>query len=125
MNETNHPDNLSTGPWPTSVPRVKVPDTSTWPDSEKIAPAAVGLLDSAVQGAHDTVDRLAASAAPAVRQLGDNVAAAEEALHAKTDQLRHTRDEWVEGVRTTVRANPLASVATALALGAVIARITR
>jgi hypothetical protein len=36
------------------------------PDSEKAAPAAVGLLKQAVQGAHDTIDRLADSATPAV-----------------------------------------------------------
>jgi uncharacterized protein (DUF927 family) len=39
--------------------------------------------------------------------------------------LRETRDEWVEGARTTVRNSPLVSVAVAFALGAVIARITR
>jgi len=60
-----------------------------------------------------------------MRQLGENISAAEDALHAKTDQLRNTRDEWVESMRTTVRRNPLVSVAAALALGAVVARITR
>jgi hypothetical protein len=48
-----------------------------------------------------------------------------ETLHAQTEQWRETGDEWVEGVRSTVRSNPLASVAAALALGAVIARVTR
>lgn len=125
MNETNHPANGSKSSWPSSVARVKAPDTSTWPDSNKVAPAAESLLNSAVQGAHDGIDRFANSAAPAVRQLGDNVAAAEEVLHAKADQLRHARDEWVESVRTTVRKKPLACLAGAFALGAVIARITR
>ena len=60
-----------------------------------------------------------------MQQLGDSVSAAAEALNLKTDKLRKTRDEWVEGARTTVRSNPLACVAAALALGAVIARITR
>lgn len=96
-----------------------------WPDSEKAAPAAICLLNNAVQGAHDTIDRFAENAAPAVRHLGDSVAAAAEALHAKTDQLRKTRDEWAEGARTTVCSNPLVFVAAAFALGAVIARITR
>jgi len=125
MNETVHPDSASDAPWPTSVPRVRVPDTSMSPGREKAPPATVGLLKNAVQGAHDTIDRLADSAAPAVRQLGEGVAAAGETLHAKTDQLRETRDEWVEGVRSTVRSSPLASVAAAFALGALIARITR
>lgn len=125
MNETIHPDNASNSSWPTSVSRVKAPDTEKWPDSEKIAPAAVGLLNNAVQGAHNTLDRFADSAAPVVRQMGEDVAAAEEALHAKTIQLRHTRDEWAEGMRSTIRRKPLVCVAWAFALGAVIARITR
>jgi hypothetical protein len=125
MNETIHPDSASAVPWPTGDHRLQVSDTSMLPGSEKAPPAAVGLLKNAVQGAHDTIDRLADSAAPAVRQLGESVAAAGETLHAKADQLRETRDEWVEGVRSTVRSNPLASVAAAFALGALIARIIR
>jgi ElaB/YqjD/DUF883 family membrane-anchored ribosome-binding protein len=125
MNETIHPDGASDVPWPTSDHRVPVPDTSMLPGSEKAPPAAVGLLKNAVQGAHDTIDRLADGAAPAVQRLGESVSAAAQALSVRTDQLRETRDAWVEGVRSTVRDNPLASVAAALALGAVIARITR
>ncbi|MDP1692042.1 MAG: hypothetical protein Q8L49_08870 [Burkholderiaceae bacterium] len=138
MNETNNPASASDVPWPTSDNRVRAPDTSMLPrsekatpaavgllGSEKAAPAAVGLLKSAAQGAHATIDRFADSAEPAVRQLGESVAAAGETLHAKTDQLRDTGDAWVESVRTTVRGNPLTSVAAAFALGAVIARITR
>lgn len=125
MNVTSHPDSTSDHPWPSGNPLVQTPETSMLPGSEKTPPAAVGLLKNAVQGAHETIDRLAESAAPAVRQLGDTGAAAGEGLHAKTDQLREKRDEWAEGMRSTVRSNPIAAVATALALGAVIARITR
>ena len=125
MNENTHSDGASDVPWPTSDHRVRVPDTSMLPGSEKAAPALVGLLNHAGQGAYETIDRLADSAAPAAQQLGERVSAAGNALHAKTDQLRDTRDEWVESVRTTVRRNPLASIAAAIALGAVIARITR
>jgi len=125
MNETSHPDGASDVPWPTNDQRVGVPDTSMLPGSEKAAPALVGMLKHAVRGAHDTIDRLADSAEPAAQQLGERVAAAEEALHATSDQLRDTRDEWVESVRSTVRANPLACIAAAAALGAVVARITR
>lgn len=123
MNEINTPARTSDVPWSTSNHRV--PDTSMLPGSEKAAPAAVGLLKNAVQGAHDTIDRLADRAEPAVRQVGESVSAAGKTLHAKTDRLRETRDEWVEGARTTVRSHPLVSVAAALALGAVIARIIR
>lgn len=125
MNDITQPDSPSDRPWPAGTPLVRVPDTSMLPGSEKAPPAAVGLLKNAVQGAHETIDRLANSAAPAVRQLGDSVAAAGETLHAKTDQLREQRDEWAEGMRSAVRSNPLAAVAAALALGIVIARISR
>lgn len=125
MNQPIHPNSASDAPWPSGDHRVRVPDTSMLPGSEKAPPAAVGLLKTAVQGAHNTIDHLADRAAPAVRQLAESVSAAGETLHAKSDQWRETGDEWVEGVRTTVRCNPLASVAAALALGVVIARITR
>ena len=125
MNEFNHPVRTPDVPWTSSEPRMNVPDTSVLQGSDKAAPAAVGLLKDAAQGAHHTIDRLADSAGPAVRQLGESVSAAGQTLHAKTDQLRHTRDVWVEGARSTVRSNPLAAVAAALALGGVIARITR
>lgn len=96
------------------------------PGSDKTQPAAAsGLLRNVVQGAHSTIDRLADGAAPAVRQLGETVAAAEQALHAKTDQLRQTRDAWVEDVRCCVRSKPLVSVLAALALGVIATRIIR
>ena len=125
MNEFNNPASASDVPWPTHGHRVLVPDTSLLPGSENAAPAAVGVLKQVVQGAHQTIDRLADSAAPAVRQLGESVAAAGETLHAKTGQLREKRDEWAEGMRSTVRSKPLVSVAAALALGVVISRIVR
>lgn len=124
MNETIQRDSTADVPWPTSDLRVRVPDTSMWPGSEK-DPPAVELLNHAVQGAHDTIDRLAGSAAPVARQLGERVAAAQNAVLATSDRLRDTRDEWVESVRTTVRRNPLVCIAVAAAVGAVIARITR
>lgn len=125
MNETLNHDSASDTPWSAGDHRVRVPNTSMLPGSEKAPPATVGLLRNAVQGAHATIDRLADSAAPAVRQLGESISAAEDALHVKTDQLRETRDEWVESVRNTVRGNPLVAVAAAVTLGLFIARITR
>lgn len=125
MKETNYPASASDVRWPSSDHLVQAPGTSMRPGSEQAASAAVGDLESGAQGAHDIIDRLADRAEPAVRQLGESVSAAEKTLHAKTDQLRDTRDEWIEGARTTVRGNPLVSVAAALALGAVFARVTR
>ena len=125
MNETINQGSASDTPWSAHDHAVRVPNTSMLPGSEKAPPATVGLLRNAVQGAHATIDRLAESAAPVVRHLGESVAAAAETLDAKTGQLRNTRDEWVDGVRNTVRANPLAAIAAAVALGALIARVTR
>jgi ElaB/YqjD/DUF883 family membrane-anchored ribosome-binding protein len=125
MNETIHQDNASDNPWSAADHRVRVPNTSMLPGSEKAPPATVGLLRNAVQGAHETIDRLAESAAPAVRKLGESFSAAEDTLHAKSDQLRDTRDEWAESLRNTVRANPLVAVAAAVTLGLLIARLTR
>ena len=119
MNESNYPDSTSNVPWPISDQRMRLPD------SEKDEPAAIGLIKQAEQGAHATIDRLADSATPAVQQLGERVLAPEDALHAKADQLRETRDEWVDGARNTVRANPLAAIAAAVTFGFLIARVTR
>lgn len=102
-----------------------VPDTSLLPGTDKAPPAAVDLMKRVVQGAHQTIDRLADSATPRVRQLGESVSSAGDALQAKSDQLRETRDEWAESLRCTVRQNPLTAVVASLALGALIARITR
>ncbi|MDE2079909.1 MAG: hypothetical protein KGI90_01025 [Burkholderiales bacterium] len=85
----------------------------------------VDLMQRAVRGAHETIDRLAESAAPQVQRLGDGMASASDALHAQAGRLRETRDQWAEGLRGTVRENPLATIAVALAIGALIARVTR
>jgi hypothetical protein len=125
MNDASHSSSASDSLWSSGDRDVRVPDTSMLPGSEKAPPAAVGLLKSAAQGAHDTIDRLADRATPAVRQLGESVAAAGVTLHAQTDQLRERRDAWAESVRGTVRRNPLGSIVAAVVFGAVLARITR
>ena len=119
------PSTSSGGDWPRTDQSMPVPNTSLLPGSEKAPTAAVELMGRVVQGAHDTIDRLADSAAPAVRQFGEGLAGAEETLHAKTAQMRDARDAWSESLRQTVRTNPLASLAAALVVGALIARITR
>jgi hypothetical protein len=118
MNENNHPDGASATPWNGGDHRARTPDTTPMAAGDQAPTPAVDLLNQAVQGTHDALDHLAQRAAPVAQQLGDGVAAAE-------DDLREARDEWVDGLRDTVRRKPLASLALALALGAVIARITR
>jgi ElaB/YqjD/DUF883 family membrane-anchored ribosome-binding protein len=82
------------------------------------------LMRRVVQGAHSTIDRLADTAAPAVSKLQESVAGAGNKLHAGADHMREVGDEWAESLRSTVRENPLASVAVALAVGMLIARLS-
>ena len=60
---------------------------------------------------------------------GDNTAWAAAELPKRavptTDPIRETRDRWAVSLRGTVRDHPLASLAGALAIGALIARIRR
>lgn len=78
-----------------------------------------------VEGAHHTIDRIADSAAPAAHKLQEGVATMSNELHHRADQVREKGDQWAESLRCTVRDNPLTSVATALAIGMVISRMTR
>jgi hypothetical protein len=125
MNHDHTPADMADVPWPTSSTRVAVPDTSMLPGSEHAPLAAVGMLNTAVRSAHDSIDRLASSAAPAVQHMGERVEAASSTLHKQGEQLRQTRDQWTQGARLAVREHPLAAVAGALLLGALVARLTR
>jgi ElaB/YqjD/DUF883 family membrane-anchored ribosome-binding protein len=83
------------------------------------------LMNRVVQGAHETIDRLAETAAPHVQSLQEGLSGANDMLHQRADQVRELGDEWTESLRGTVREHPLAAVATALAVGVLIARLTR
>ena len=83
------------------------------------------VLARVVQGAHDTIDRLAETAAPHVHRLQEGMGSTNELLHSRADQAREMSEEWAENLRCTVRENPLAAVATALAVGVLVARLTR
>ena len=83
------------------------------------------LTDRMAQSAHHTIDRLAETAGPQIERAGGAITGA--AGHLK-DQARHAREkgeEWADDLRATVRRNPLSAVAAAMAVGALIARITR
>lgn len=83
------------------------------------------LMDRVVRGAHETVDKLADQAKPQLQRLQEGADSASETLHARVDQAREMSDQWAESLRTTVRENPLAAVGTALAIGLIIARLSR
>jgi len=81
------------------------------------------LIGRIAQSAHETIDRLAETAAPHVNRLQENLSG--DALHMRADEMRELRDEWAESLRCTVRENPLAAVGVALAVGVLIARLSR
>ena len=83
------------------------------------------LMNRVVQGAHQTIDRLAGHAAPHVDRLEEKLVGADHALHERADHLREVGEGYVRSLRDTVRENPLAAVGAALVLGLLIARITR
>jgi len=89
------------------------------------SPLLVDLLKDVVQSAHDAVDTVADNAVPPILKMAEGVAAAEDALQAKAARLRDTGDAWAESLRNVVRDHPLAALASALALGLLIARIAR
>jgi ElaB/YqjD/DUF883 family membrane-anchored ribosome-binding protein len=81
------------------------------------------LIGRIAQSAHQTIDRLAETAAPHVNRLQESLSS--DVLHQRADDMRELRDEWVESLRVTVRENPLAAVGVALAVGVLVARLTR
>ena len=125
MTDSSDPSNKPSVNAPRLDQAMRVPDTSMLADATKPSVAGEDLMKRVVQGAHDTIDRLADGAAPTVRQLGQRVTSAEDAVRAQTTQMRETGDEWAESLRRTVRSSPLVAVLAAVALGALVVRISR
>jgi len=92
---------------------------------ERGAASADDLISRIAQGAHQAIDRLAESAAPYLNPLQERVSGAGDDWQARADRAREVTDEWTESLRCTVRENPLASVGIALAVGMLIARLSR
>ncbi|MCK7497745.1 MAG: hypothetical protein MZW92_48515 [Comamonadaceae bacterium] len=121
---TTYPETPGTAGYSTGTD-AEMPDVTTARTGDGLQPNGDELLQRVVQGAHQTIDRLAERAAPHVHKLQSGVSGANEMLHTKTDEWREKGDEWTDSLRETVRDNPLAAVATALAVGMLIARLTR
>ena len=100
-------------------------DTDTASNGATPPAAQPPLMERVVQGAHETIDRLAERAAPHVQQLQDSVSETNTMLHERVDQARELGAEWTETLRSTVREHPVAALATALAAGVLIARLTQ
>ncbi|WP_416762950.1 DUF883 family protein [Roseateles sp. So40a] len=87
--------------------------------------AAADLVNRVADKAHATIDKLATTAVPAAEQLQKSLEDTNSMLHDRADRLRATGNEWCDGLRANVREHPLMAVGTALAVGMLIARLTR
>jgi ElaB/YqjD/DUF883 family membrane-anchored ribosome-binding protein len=122
-------------PFPTSATATS-PDNPSATRSADVAGAMSGttsgttetrsgeLLDKVVRSAHQSLDRLAETAAPHLGQLEHSLSGAAEALHSRGEHWRETGDAWAEELRSTVREHPLAAVGVALAVGMLLARLS-
>lgn len=101
-----------------------VPATPSTPQDKQHS-ATAEMMTRVVKGAHETIDHIAERATPTLEQLEQGLTQTGEVLHDKAEQWRTTGDEWAESLRGSVREHPLAALAAALAVGVVIARLTR
>lgn len=79
------------------------------------------LLDHIVRSTHEVVDRLAETAAPALRRLTSEPQDRSDYLSA--DTLRTGLDDWLERYRHAIRDHPVAVLAGVVAAGVLISRI--
>jgi ElaB/YqjD/DUF883 family membrane-anchored ribosome-binding protein len=100
------------------------PDVATGAMSGTTETRSGELLDKVVRSAHQSLDRLAETAAPHLGQLEHSLSGAAEALHSRGEHWRETGDAWAEELRSTVREHPLAAVGVALAVGMLLARLS-
>lgn len=82
-----------------------------------------GKIDRMARTAHQTIDQLADKADPTREKLHSSVDQAAEAIKAKADRLGKVQDEWMTSMRECVREHPIASIATALAVGMLLDRL--
>lgn len=110
-------------------------DTTSVPDTSSAAGPAVSgvrsalrdptaVIERVVQGAHEAIDRVAATTIPAVEQWTQKASHAGDVLNERADRLGEIQDQWLDDARHTVREHPIASVLAAVALGMLVARLT-
>lgn len=78
------------------------------------ADEAGSMMHRASERVHETVDRATSAASSSLQQLG-----------AKSEEWMEMGDRAMESTRTYVRENPLVALGVALAVGILLARITR
>lgn len=86
--------------------------------------------------AHETVDRIAGAARPTVDKLADSAhqavdkmtslaSSAAETFEQKRIQLNTASAELVDNARVYVRANPMAAIGIAAAVGFILSRVLK
>jgi hypothetical protein len=83
------------------------------------------FVDKLADGAHQAIDRVAEQVAPKVEQLQQGLDGAGQSMQQRADRLRAFGADWSEDLRGCVRDHPMASLATALLLGMLVARLAR
>ncbi len=85
--------------------------------------AASETMERATQTAQQASERLAEKAAYAKEQIKSGYEQASAALHAGVEDLSELQEEWLASARGYVQQHPLVSVAAALAIGMLLARL--
>jgi hypothetical protein len=94
-------------------------------------PTSNDLSSSSSRDDDDSLQAHSTQTPPRPLSSGDDTSARHGSSHAgdelnqQLDHLRQMGDEWTQSLRTTVRDNPLASVAVAVAVGMLLSRISR
>ncbi|MGQ8879218.1 DUF883 family protein [Delftia sp. NA_296.1] len=100
-------------------------DTSTSNDGNGSTGDRPEMINRMEEAAHASIHQAANAAAAQVQQVQESIQQATDSVHATSRQWRETCEEWTQCARTAVREKPLRSIATALAVGLLIARIAR
>ena len=84
-----------------------------------------GSIQGARESAAGTIDRATDTAQQTVDRVADVASSAVEQWDARSEQIMQMKDRAMESTRGYVRENPLIALGIALALGILLARITR
>ena len=90
-----------------------------------VSATAHGAIDKVSNAARPAVDRLASGAHQAVDKIADAASTTAESLAVRSEQLKNAHARLTDECRVYVRANPLATVGVALAVGFVLSRLFR
>ena len=82
------------------------------------------LMLKVVQSAHEAVDRLAERAIPAVERWRDRVDEVSDTVKHRASQAVDLKNEWTDDFRSVIRRHPITAITAAVALGALVARLT-